>query len=112
MGFVLFFSFWLKVVHGFENLSTISLKIKYIKKNKKKFHPFSEPGLLMVWLSSFSKFDDQIIFVSFSECYQDTQSIIGSPSTHVTPHIIGAEDDDFGTEHEQVMVFFSKKPNH
>ncbi|XP_062053192.1 rho guanine nucleotide exchange factor 12 isoform X3 [Lepus europaeus] len=32
----------------------------------------------------------------------DTQSLIGSPSTRITPHIIGAEDDDFGTEHEQI----------
>ncbi|KAM5316850.1 rho guanine nucleotide exchange factor 12 isoform 2-T2 [Glossophaga mutica] len=32
----------------------------------------------------------------------DTQSLIGSPSTHTAPHIIGAEDDDFGTEHEQI----------
>ncbi|XP_020918643.1 rho guanine nucleotide exchange factor 12 isoform X3 [Sus scrofa] len=32
----------------------------------------------------------------------DTQSLIGSPSTRIAPHIIGAEDDDFGTEHEQI----------
>ncbi|KAK2505986.1 hypothetical protein MC885_004086, partial [Smutsia gigantea] len=32
----------------------------------------------------------------------DTQSLIGSPSTRSAPHIIGAEDDDFGTEHEQI----------
>lgn len=32
----------------------------------------------------------------------DTQSVIGSPSTRIAPHIIGAEDDDFGTEHEQI----------
>ncbi|XP_040832748.1 rho guanine nucleotide exchange factor 12 isoform X6 [Ochotona curzoniae] len=32
----------------------------------------------------------------------DTQALIGSPSTRMTPHIIGAEDDDFGTEHEQI----------
>ncbi|XP_054448434.1 rho guanine nucleotide exchange factor 12 isoform X3 [Pteronotus mesoamericanus] len=32
----------------------------------------------------------------------DTQLLVGSPSTHITPHIIGAEDDDFGTEHEQI----------
>ncbi|XP_029063021.1 rho guanine nucleotide exchange factor 12 isoform X1 [Monodon monoceros] len=32
----------------------------------------------------------------------DTQSLIGSPSTRLAPHIIGAEDDDFGTEHEQI----------
>jgi len=38
----------------------------------------------------------------------DTQSLIGSPSPRIAPHIIGAEDDDFGTEHEQVMTFFSK----
>ncbi|XP_021552130.1 rho guanine nucleotide exchange factor 12 isoform X6 [Neomonachus schauinslandi] len=31
----------------------------------------------------------------------DTQSLIGSPSPRIAPHIIGAEDDDFGTEHEQ-----------
>ncbi|XP_012585184.1 PREDICTED: rho guanine nucleotide exchange factor 12 isoform X2 [Condylura cristata] len=39
-----------------------------------------------------------------SELIQDTdsQSLIGSPSTRVAPHIIGAEDDDFGTEHEQI----------
>ncbi|KAG8522237.1 Rho guanine nucleotide exchange factor 12, partial [Galemys pyrenaicus] len=39
-----------------------------------------------------------------SEIIQDTdsQSLIGSPSTRVAPHIIGAEDDDFGTEHEQI----------
>uniref|UniRef100_A0A8C4L4E1 Rho guanine nucleotide exchange factor 12 n=1 Tax=Equus asinus asinus TaxID=83772 RepID=A0A8C4L4E1_EQUAS len=44
-----------------------------------------------------------IIFLFlFSECYQDTQSLIGSPSTRIAPHIIGAEDDDFGTEHEQI----------
>uniref|UniRef100_A0A8C6A9W2 Rho guanine nucleotide exchange factor 12 n=1 Tax=Marmota marmota marmota TaxID=9994 RepID=A0A8C6A9W2_MARMA len=33
---------------------------------------------------------------------QDTQSLVWSPSTRVAPHIIGAEDDDFGTEHEQI----------
>ncbi|XP_036286133.1 rho guanine nucleotide exchange factor 12 isoform X5 [Pipistrellus kuhlii] len=32
----------------------------------------------------------------------DTQSLIGSPATRTAPHIIGAEDDDFGTEHEQI----------
>ncbi|XP_016063141.1 PREDICTED: rho guanine nucleotide exchange factor 12 [Miniopterus natalensis] len=32
----------------------------------------------------------------------DTQSLTMSPSTRVAPHIIGAEDDDFGTEHEQI----------
>ncbi|XP_036047675.1 rho guanine nucleotide exchange factor 12 isoform X2 [Onychomys torridus] len=32
----------------------------------------------------------------------DTQSLVGSPSTRGAPHIIGAEDDDFGTEHEQI----------
>ncbi|XP_048199958.1 rho guanine nucleotide exchange factor 12 isoform X2 [Perognathus longimembris pacificus] len=32
----------------------------------------------------------------------DALSIVSSPSTRVTPHIIGAEDDDFGTEHEQI----------
>ncbi|KAM4849047.1 rho guanine nucleotide exchange factor 12 isoform X2 [Urocitellus parryii] len=39
-----------------------------------------------------------------SEAIQDTdtQSLVGSPSTRVAPHIIGAEDDDFGTEHEQI----------
>ncbi|XP_059039428.1 rho guanine nucleotide exchange factor 12 isoform X4 [Mustela lutreola] len=39
-----------------------------------------------------------------SEAIQDpdTQSLIGSPSPRVAPHIIGAEDDDFGTEHEQI----------
>lgn len=39
-----------------------------------------------------------------SEAVQDTdtQSLVGSPSTRVAPHIIGAEDDDFGTEHEQI----------
>uniref|UniRef100_A0A8C6GHD9 Rho guanine nucleotide exchange factor 12 n=1 Tax=Mus spicilegus TaxID=10103 RepID=A0A8C6GHD9_MUSSI len=33
---------------------------------------------------------------------QETQSLLGSPSTRGAPHIIGAEDDDFGTEHEQI----------
>uniref|UniRef100_A0AAA9SRC7 Rho guanine nucleotide exchange factor 12 n=1 Tax=Bos taurus TaxID=9913 RepID=A0AAA9SRC7_BOVIN len=39
-----------------------------------------------------------------SEAIQDTdtQSLVGSPSTRVAPHIIGAEDDDFGSEHEQI----------
>ncbi|KAM5316851.1 rho guanine nucleotide exchange factor 12 isoform 3-T3 [Glossophaga mutica] len=37
-----------------------------------------------------------------SDNANDTQSLIGSPSTHTAPHIIGAEDDDFGTEHEQI----------
>uniref|UniRef100_A0A452G9M6 Rho guanine nucleotide exchange factor 12 n=1 Tax=Capra hircus TaxID=9925 RepID=A0A452G9M6_CAPHI len=39
-----------------------------------------------------------------SEAVQDTdtQSLVGSPSTRVAPHIIGAEDDDFGSEHEQI----------
>lgn len=57
----------------------------------------------MGWLYSFSKFDHQIIFLFlFPECCQDTQSLVGSPSTRIAPHIIGAEDDDFGTEHEQI----------
>lgn len=64
----------------------------------------------MIWLHPFSEFDQQIIFLFlFSECYQDTQSLIGSPSPRMAPHIIGAEDDDFGTEHEQVITFFLKK---
>lgn len=63
----------------------------------------------MIWLHFFSEFDQQIISLFFlSECYQDTQSLIGSPSPRMAPHIIGAEDDDFGTEHEQVMAFFLK----
>ncbi|XP_019573766.2 rho guanine nucleotide exchange factor 12 isoform X3 [Rhinolophus sinicus] len=37
-----------------------------------------------------------------SDSADDTQSVIGSPSTRIAPHIIGAEDDDFGTEHEQI----------
>nr|XP_020022097.1 rho guanine nucleotide exchange factor 12 isoform X3 [Castor canadensis] len=39
-----------------------------------------------------------------SEVIQDTdiQSLVGSPSPRIAPHIIGAEDDDFGTEHEQI----------
>lgn len=39
-----------------------------------------------------------------SEGVQDAepQSLVGSPSTRGAPHIIGAEDDDFGTEHEQI----------
>uniref|UniRef100_A0A4X1VKG2 Rho guanine nucleotide exchange factor 12 n=1 Tax=Sus scrofa TaxID=9823 RepID=A0A4X1VKG2_PIG len=37
-----------------------------------------------------------------SDSADDTQSLIGSPSTRIAPHIIGAEDDDFGTEHEQI----------
>ncbi|XP_069874381.1 rho guanine nucleotide exchange factor 12 isoform X1 [Dipodomys merriami] len=32
----------------------------------------------------------------------DAPSLVSSPSTRVAPHIIGAEDDDFGTEHEQI----------
>uniref|UniRef100_A0A8C5K840 Rho guanine nucleotide exchange factor 12 n=1 Tax=Jaculus jaculus TaxID=51337 RepID=A0A8C5K840_JACJA len=32
----------------------------------------------------------------------DTQSLVSSPCTRVAPHIIGAEDDDFGSEHEQI----------
>uniref|UniRef100_A0A8C4L2C1 Rho guanine nucleotide exchange factor 12 n=1 Tax=Equus asinus asinus TaxID=83772 RepID=A0A8C4L2C1_EQUAS len=48
----------------------------------------------------------QLLFlkVIFSNIGQqdDTQSLIGSPSTRIAPHIIGAEDDDFGTEHEQI----------
>lgn len=44
----------------------------------------------------------------FSKYYQDTQPLIGSPSTRIAPHIIGAEDDDFGAEHEQVTMFFLK----
>ncbi|XP_078195829.1 rho guanine nucleotide exchange factor 12 isoform X10 [Callithrix jacchus] len=37
-----------------------------------------------------------------SDNADDTQSLVGSPSTRIAPHIIGAEDDDFGTEHEQI----------
>uniref|UniRef100_A0A8C3PWK5 Rho guanine nucleotide exchange factor 12 n=1 Tax=Chrysolophus pictus TaxID=9089 RepID=A0A8C3PWK5_CHRPC len=33
---------------------------------------------------------------------QDSQSSIGSPSSRVGPQIIGAEDDDFDTEQEQI----------
>lgn len=63
----------------------------------------------MVWFYPVSEIDHWIIFLFlFSECHQDTQSLIGSPSTRIAPHIIGAEDDDFGTEHEQVMTFFLK----
>ncbi|XP_059575648.1 rho guanine nucleotide exchange factor 12 isoform X1 [Alligator mississippiensis] len=32
----------------------------------------------------------------------DSQSSVGSPSSRVAPQIIGAEDDDFDTEHEQI----------
>lgn len=45
-------------------------------------------------------------FSSFSsptpDSLQDSQSSIGSPSSRVGPQIIGAEDDDFDTEQEQV----------
>lgn len=39
-----------------------------------------------------------------SEIIQETDahSLSGSPATRVAPHIIGAEDDDFGAEHEQI----------
>lgn len=37
-----------------------------------------------------------------SNLLQDSQSSVGSPSSRVAPQIIGAEDDDFDTEHEQV----------
>ncbi|OBS64893.1 hypothetical protein A6R68_06563, partial [Neotoma lepida] len=37
-----------------------------------------------------------------SDNADDTQSLVSSPSTRGAPHIIGAEDDDFGTEHEQI----------
>nr|KAF6436915.1 Rho guanine nucleotide exchange factor 12 [Molossus molossus] len=48
-------------------------------------------------------FGDQMAFLfPFSECLQDTQSLLGSPSARTAPHIIGAEDDDFGAEHEQI----------
>jgi hypothetical protein len=65
-------------------------------------------AFLMLWLCS--EFAYQIIFLFFfSECFQDIQSLVGSPSPRVAPHIIGAEDDDFGTEHEQVITFFYQK---
>uniref|UniRef100_A0A7M4E7B2 Rho guanine nucleotide exchange factor 12 n=1 Tax=Crocodylus porosus TaxID=8502 RepID=A0A7M4E7B2_CROPO len=32
----------------------------------------------------------------------DSQSSVGSPSSRMAPQIIGAEDDDFDTEHEQI----------
>ncbi|XP_075402837.1 rho guanine nucleotide exchange factor 12 isoform X2 [Tenrec ecaudatus] len=32
----------------------------------------------------------------------ETPSLTGSPATRTVPHIIGAEDDDFGAEHEQI----------
>ncbi|KAH0514707.1 Rho guanine nucleotide exchange factor 12 [Microtus ochrogaster] len=42
-----------------------------------------------------------------SDNADDTQSLVGSPSTRGAPHIIGAEDDDFGTEHEQLCYLYS-----
>uniref|UniRef100_A0A8C3P6B5 Rho guanine nucleotide exchange factor 12 n=1 Tax=Chrysemys picta bellii TaxID=8478 RepID=A0A8C3P6B5_CHRPI len=41
------------------------------------------------------------IFFSLSTP-QDSQSSIGSPSSRMAPQIIGAEDDDFDTEQEQI----------
>lgn len=38
---------------------------------------------------------------------QDSQSSVGSPLSRVGPQIIGAEDDDFDTEQEQVTFGFS-----
>uniref|UniRef100_A0A8C0H2J4 Rho guanine nucleotide exchange factor 12 n=1 Tax=Chelonoidis abingdonii TaxID=106734 RepID=A0A8C0H2J4_CHEAB len=35
---------------------------------------------------------------------QDSQSSVGSPSSRMAPQIIGAEDDDFDTEQEQVAI--------
>uniref|UniRef100_A0A8C3P6G4 Rho guanine nucleotide exchange factor 12 n=1 Tax=Chrysemys picta bellii TaxID=8478 RepID=A0A8C3P6G4_CHRPI len=43
------------------------------------------------------------IFFSLSTP-QDSQSSIGSPSSRMAPQIIGAEDDDFDTEQEQVGI--------
>uniref|UniRef100_A0A7M4FT15 Rho guanine nucleotide exchange factor 12 n=1 Tax=Crocodylus porosus TaxID=8502 RepID=A0A7M4FT15_CROPO len=37
-----------------------------------------------------------------SNLLQDSQSSVGSPSSRMAPQIIGAEDDDFDTEHEQI----------
>lgn len=62
----------------------------------------------VVWLYSVFAFDHQIIFCCSSLKFQDTQSLVGSPSTRGAPHIIGAEDDDFGAEHEQVMALVIK----
>ena len=74
---------------------------KIPKEKEKKSSQFSEPCLFSV-----SEIDYQAIFLFLLyECFQDTQSLVGSPSTRVAPHIIGAEDDDFGSEHEQVMTF-------
>uniref|UniRef100_A0A8B9PTW7 Rho guanine nucleotide exchange factor 12 n=1 Tax=Apteryx owenii TaxID=8824 RepID=A0A8B9PTW7_APTOW len=39
---------------------------------------------------------------SHSNLHQDSQSSVGSPSSRMGPQIIGAEDDDFDTEQEQI----------
>lgn len=41
------------------------------------------------------------------DSHQDSQSSVGSPLSRVGPQIIGAEDDDFDTEQEQVGMTFS-----
>lgn len=88
-----------------ENLRT-TLKIKYLKKRKRNPVSLVNHVFLIVWLYSVSEIDHQAIFLFLlHERFQDTQSLVGSPSTRVAPHIIGAEDDDFGSEHEQVMTF-------
>ncbi|KGL88073.1 Rho guanine nucleotide exchange factor 12, partial [Charadrius vociferus] len=55
--------------------------------------------VLLLCISSFPSF-------SFSsrapDLHQDSQSSVGSPLSRVGPQIIGAEDDDFDTEQEQI----------
>lgn len=77
-----------------------------VPKEKEKKSSLMNHVFLIVWLYSVPEIDRQAIFpFLLYECFQDTQSLVGSPSTRVAPHIIGAEDDDFGSEHEQVTTF-------
>lgn len=54
-----------------------------------------------------SSFPSLPFFSLASDSPQDSQSSVGSPLSRVVPQIIGAEDDDFDTEQEQVGMTFS-----
>ncbi|KFR01920.1 Rho guanine nucleotide exchange factor 12, partial [Nipponia nippon] len=59
-----------------------------------KLHPLEFETLIALYISFFSSLAPR--------SPQDSQSSVGSPLSRVGPQIIGAEDDDFDTEQEQI----------
>ena len=94
-GWVKTQEFPLSFVKESKNNSNISNMVKKV---------YCAKRVIALYISSFPSFP----FSSLApDSPQDSQSSVGSPLSRVGPQIIGAEDDDFDTEQEQVGMTFS-----